>query len=240
MDDSVELARRLAAEGVRTLAATPHLRPDYPRVVPTELANLCGQLRARLRGEGVSIEIVPAGELDLLWAIEADPEDLELVSFGQRGKDLLVESPYVPLASFFEEQLFQLTVRGYRILLAHPERNPTFQADSDRLRALVERGVLVQLTAASLAASPRTSNSGRTARDLLSAGLAHVIASDSHGSAVPGREALGPGLEVARKLVGTDVDWMITDAPHAILAGEPLPSRSQPQRRRRAWGLRRT
>jgi protein-tyrosine phosphatase len=240
MDESVELARRLEAEGVRTLAATPHLRADHPRVVPTELANLCGQLTTRLRSEGVGVEVVPAGELDLLWAIESDPEDLELVSFGQRGKDLLVESPYGPLPSFFEEQLFQLTVRGYRILLAHPERNPTFQVDTDRLRALVDRGALVQLTAASLAASPRTSNSARAARNLLTAGLAHVIASDSHGSGVPGREALGPGLEVARELVGTDVEWMMTDAPHAILAGEPLPARSRPQRRRRAWGLRRT
>ena len=132
------------------------------------------------------------------------------------------------------EHLFTLTVRGYRILLAHPERNPTFQATPDRLRALVDRGVLVQLTAASLAAPPRHSRSARAALDFVTSGLAHVIASDAHGKAAQGREAITPGLESARRVVGERADWMVSEAPAAILGGTALPDPpALPRRRRR-------
>ena len=40
MSDSVELARQLWEDGTRGVAATPHCRPDHPRVHPQELAGL--------------------------------------------------------------------------------------------------------------------------------------------------------------------------------------------------------
>ena len=239
MAESVALVRRLESEGVRTIAATPHLRADHPRVQPVELAALCAELAAHVARERVGVRIVPAGEVDLIWTLDARPEELKLVSYGQRGTDLLLECPYGLIPDFFEEQIFQLAVRGYRVLLAHPERNPTFQADPERLRALVERGVLVQLTAASIAGEPRSSRSARAARDFLTAGIAHIIASDSHGRAAPGRESLRPGLDAARALVGPRSDWMVRGAPEAVLAGQPLPGAPAPQPQQR-WRRRRS
>lgn len=238
VEESVDLARRLETEGVRTVAATPHIRADHPLVVPSELGALCAKLNERLAGEGIAVQVVPAAEVDLVWTMDAEPSQLELVSYMQQGTDLLLECPYGPLPHFFDEQVFQLAVRGYRILLAHPERNPTFRAEPQRLRELVERGVLVQLTASSLAASPRESRSARAAADFLTQGLAHVIASDAHGRAAPGRDAIGPGLAVARELVGDRADWMMNDAPAAILAGCPLPM-PPPLRERKRLRLKR-
>lgn len=69
----------------------------------------------------------PGGELDLDWIRAASDRDLRLVSFGQRGTDLLVEVPYGPLPDDFREPLVDLRDLGYRLLLARPERNPTFR-----------------------------------------------------------------------------------------------------------------
>ena len=223
LDESVELARLLEADGVQTVAATPHLRADYPGVVPAELAERCGDLSDALARAGIQLEVVPAGEVDLVWALDADEDDLRLASFGQRGTDLLIESPYGPLPSTFEDHLFRLTVQGYRLLLAHPERNPTFQAMPERLAELVRRGTLVQVTATSLTRDSKRSRSATCARQLLGEGLVHVLSSDAHGPAAPDRSTLPAGCDAARELVGPGADWFCVDAPRAVLAGDPLP-----------------
>jgi protein-tyrosine phosphatase len=224
LEGSLRLCRRLAAEGVRTAAATPHCRSDHPTVVPAELAERCRTLNGALADDGVELDVAPAGEVDLVWGLEASDEELRLVSYGQRGNTLLVETPYGPLPSSFEELLFQLTLKGFRLLLAHPERNPTFQSDLERLGELVRRGTLVQVTASSLVRSPKGSRSASTAHRIVEEGLAHVIASDAHGPAAPDRASLADGAAAAERLVGAErARWLVEDAPGAVLAGEELP-----------------
>jgi protein-tyrosine phosphatase len=211
------------------MAATPHLRSDFPDVHVLDLAERVRSLRTALAAARVDLEVVSGGEVDVLWAQHASDEDLLAASYGGRGTDLLVETPYGELPPIFEDLLFKIRVRGFRILLAHPERNPSFQADPARLVRLVEGGVLVQLTAASVVAGARA---GRLSARLIAEGHAHVIASDMHragGRRASLRDAVGD--ERAR--------WMVTDAPAAILAGEPLPPMPAVEPRRRGWLRRR-
>ena len=234
METAIELARAAAIDGVETAAATPHVRPDHPRVVPSELAERCGELGERLFAEGVELELVPGGEVDLLWALEASDDDLRLCSYGQLGTDLLVETPYDPLLPTFEDMLFRLTLKGHRILLAHPERNPTFQGDPNRLAALVQRGVLLQVTADSLMRAPRQSRSAELARRLVLDGLTHALASDAHGATTVERASLGESADRASDLVGAQrARWLVEDAPAAIAAGRPLPPMPAAEPRRR-------
>lgn len=219
--EAVETAAGAMREGVRVLAATPHVRPDHPAVRPGELADRVAALADALAEAGVDVEIVQGGEVDLLWALEADDASLADASYGGRGRDLLVETPYAPLTPAFEDHLFRLAVRGYRIVLAHPERNPTFRAEPKRLTAQVARGTLVQLTADSLAAA-RSSPVGRFARACVREGVAHVIASDRHGPDIR-RASLRAGVDAAARLDGARASWMVREASAAILAGEPLP-----------------
>jgi protein-tyrosine phosphatase len=231
---SLALARTAVVDGVEAIAATPHLRPDHPNVVPGELAQRCAQISKRLDAEGIDIRVVSGGEVDLLWGLEASDDDLRLCSYAQRGTDLLLETPYGPLPQTFEQMLFELTLRGFRLLLAHPERNPTFQSDPDRLADLVRRGVLVQVTASSLAASPRQSGSARLARHLLADHLVHVIASDAHGAETVLRASIREGGQVVAELIGSErARWLVTDAPRAIVAGQPLPPMPEADRSRR-------
>jgi protein-tyrosine phosphatase len=219
--EALALAAALAGDGVGRVAATPHLRADYPDIRPEELAGRTAALQAALDAHGIALEVVTAGEVSLEWALNASDDELRLVSYGQRGLDLLIETPYGPLPPTFEELLFRITVRGYRILLAHPERNRSFQREPDRLRSLAEMGILLQLTASALASTERRSRTRKLARDLVWDGLAHVIASDSHGSVQ--RAPLSAGVAAVSELVPARAQWMVTDVPEAILTGEPVP-----------------
>jgi protein-tyrosine phosphatase len=239
-EESLALAADLVRAGVRTVAATPHLREDYPAVVPSELNDRCLRLAKELHKAGLDLAVVPGGEADLVWALDASDAELCQASYGGLGHDLLIETPYGSLLPNFESQLEEVMARGYRIVLAHPERNPTFQRDPHRLRELVRRGVYLQVTTGALLGSPRRSRSGRFARQLVTEGLAHVIASDAHGSAAAAKNHTGvrtPGwghaLAVVHRLVSAaEAEWLLNDVPRAILLGNSTPPRPKPQRAR--------
>jgi protein-tyrosine phosphatase len=227
MDEALALCRAASADGVEVVAATPHLRNDHPGVRPEELAQRCEDLNSALRAEALPLHVVPGGELDLLWAQSASDEELRLVSLGQGGRSVLVETPYRELGDDFEDLLFRVQVRGYRVLLAHPERNATLRQQPERLAALVQRGVLVQLTAPAFHDARnelRRSPARRFALRLARQGLAHVVSSDAHrmyGPRPVGLSEAVRALDRARPGLGR---WMSRDAPGALLAGTAVPS----------------
>ena len=224
LERALDLARAAAGQGTRVLAATPHLRADFPDVRPDELAERCDEVRAAIDDAGIELEVVQGGEAGVMWAVNASDEELRAGSYGARGTDLLVETPYGQLNDAFEQLLFTLPERGYRLLLAHPENNPTFHRTPERLHELVERGVMLQVTARSLIRSERKKGPRPLAESLLRDGHAHVLASDAHSGHQLRPPALGAGAAAAAELVGEErAKWMVEDAPAAILAGKPLP-----------------
>jgi protein-tyrosine phosphatase len=230
-DEALALLTAMAEDGVRMVAATPHLRADHPRVDPRELATQVASLQRELDGAGIPIELFVGGEVDMAWAYRAGGDELRSVSYRQRGDDLLLEAPYGPLPPAFDGLVATLHERGYRILLAHPERNPTFKHEPERLAALVEGGVLLQVGADSLTELPRRSRTRRLAGSLVSEGLAHVLASDSHGISSGRHPRLSAAGAVADRLAPGSSGWLLPEAPAAILAGEPLPKRPLASRR---------
>jgi protein-tyrosine phosphatase len=212
-----------AASGTAVIAATPHVRSDFPDVHVDQLARRCSELRAAASHARIEVEIVQAGELSLIWALEASDHELSIVSYGQRGTDLLIETPAMGAVGL-EMPLWQLRQRGYRITLAHPERNPLFQQSPQALEGLVQQGILLAVNADSLL-SRRGSSWARLARHLCVEGLAHALASDGHrADSWRPVTALAQGANAAAELVGADrARWMTEAVPAAILAGEPLP-----------------
>ncbi len=230
---SLAMAQAAWESGTHLIAATPHLRDDHPRVRPQELAGRCLALEEALARHAIELRVLPAAEVDLLWGASATPEQLRLATFAQRGTDMLVETPYGALLPTFDQALWRVMAQGIRVLLAHPERNPTFQRRPELVLELVRRGVLVQITAASLVSDDRRSQSRRVARWLVEQRAAHVIASDAH-TAGPWRGGpdLRPAAAAAAKLGPARAEWMLHEVPQAIVAGEPLPPMPVDMRRR--------
>ena len=135
---------------------------------------------------------------------------------------LLVETPYygwprdLPDAAVLARR-----IDGFAPVLAHPERNADVAARPDLLGPLVDEGVLVQVTAASV-----DGRIGRRAfecaRLLVREELAHLLASDAHHASV--REV---GMAAAAKRIGDPalVRWLTREVPGAILADARIPPR---------------
>jgi len=216
------LALDLAGQGVTVMAATPHVRDDYP-TTPEVMEEAVAEVRADFEAHRVPVEVVHGAEVDLglLWAIPRD--ELPRMTIAQTGRYLLLEFPYRGWPFALDSAVKSLVGLGVTPLLAHPERNPEVQDRPDRVRGLVESGALVQVTAASLAGS-RDRAAQAAALRLLDLGLVHVLASDSHGPHIS-RE----GMAAAAAMLNDPelARYLTVEAPGAIVAGEPVPERPQ-------------
>ena len=210
---------RMAEQGIAIVVATPHVREDFPDVTARRIREEVAAL-----GERSGPRVVTGGEIAITRAMAMSDEELRALSIGGHGRDLLIETPYGPLSSWVEDAVLGIAARGFRVVLAHPELNPSFQRSPRRLARLVAGGVLLQVTAASLLRSRRRSPSARLAEELVRDGIAPLLASDAH-SAGPWRPPeLTAGVLAATRLAGARGEWMASVAPAAVLAGAPLPA----------------
>ncbi len=242
MEGSLALARAAAAAGTRTLVATPHIRDDHP--FPLEAVEERVQtVNAALADAEIDVRVLSGGEVAVSKAAELDDAALHSVCLGA-GPYLLVESPYTHAPELVERVLFDLQTRGFRPILAHPERSPSFLSDLERLRRIVERNVLCSVTALSMVggfgAIPRSFSIR-----LFAEGLVHNVASDTHDAhhrppqLLEGFERLDADLPGLAEQSG----WFTREAPQAMVTGQDLPPAPPPpepgSRWRRRLSLRR-
>jgi protein-tyrosine phosphatase len=220
IDGSLDILRAAQADGIARIAATPHVRHDWPTTAE-QMEQLVAEVQDAARESDIGVEVLPGGELDLAYADSLGDDELHRFGLGGNPDLLLLEFPYVGWPVGLADLVFRLRVRGFSTVLAHPERNTEVQDSPERLRALVEAGVWVQLTAASVDGRLGRRNAAG-ARALLDAELAHLIASDAHA---PSIRAIGMGA--AAEAIGNAqlARWLTHEVPEALLAGEAPPQR---------------
>jgi protein-tyrosine phosphatase len=216
LDEAVEICTAAAADGVEVLAATPHVRSDYP-TTPEQIEAALDELRPVV---GAAIRLVPGAEL-AVSELQRPEDELRRYALAGNPAYLLVETPYAGWPIDLTERLVRLRRAGITPVLAHPERNDMVQSRPELLVAAVESGTLVQLTASSLDGR-LGARTRECARVLLDRGLAHLLASDAHAP-----EIRAAGLAAAARAVGDQAlsRWLTVDVPRAILEGGPLPPR---------------
>jgi protein-tyrosine phosphatase len=227
LDDALDIARSAVADGTDVIAATPHVREDYPTTADA-MENGVNELRQALEREEVELTVLPGGEISLEQFDRLGRDELRRFSLAGNPSYLLVETPYTDWPLYFGEVVFRLTAAGITPVIAHPERNFAVQQDFERLGELVRAGALAQVTAASL--DGRLGSRTRAcARKLIDAELVHLLGSDAHS---PGLREVG--LSRARAAVGDErlARWLTKDVPAAIVEDKPLPPRPPRSMRR--------
>jgi protein-tyrosine phosphatase len=218
LGDAVAMARQAAGDGVRVVCATPHIRHDHD-VRIHEIADRVAELNEQLGQRDVEVRVEPAGELAETAVDGLSLEELDAISLGEGGRWLLVEPAPGPIGDSLVRAVALLRERGFRSVIAHPERHPT-EDMRERLVALVSEGALIQVTAAHLESGPASA----WMLELAGGGLVHLLGSDAHSSHGGRRATLSGGvaaLATVPSLAG-HLDWIARDAPAAMLRGEDV------------------
>lgn len=175
MEDSLAMVRQAEADGIEVVCATPHIRHDHD-VRIHELDGRIAELQRAIGDAGIAVRIERGGEVaePILGSLTDD--ELRTVALG--GHWVLLEPAPGPLAQALIDGVAHLRERGFRAIVAHPERHPADDIE-ERLAQAVSEGALVQATAAALAdGGDGAAWLTRLAHDQ----LIHVLGSDAHTS----------------------------------------------------------
>lgn len=177
VEDSISLIERLIEMGYKGAVTTPHVKFDhYPNT--TETINTGIQvLQQALKDRDMNFPIRAAAEyyIDDHFMEKLDTEPLLTVT----GDQVLVELSFMMEPVGLNDILFKIQTRGYRPILAHPERYAYFHERPQIYEELRDRGCILQLNINAL-----TGYYGRgvkhMAEQLLKKGLYEYCGSDMH------------------------------------------------------------
>ena len=225
---SLEMARIAVADGIRTMACTPHIYPGVFENTASGIRQAVGELQQALDDAGIDLRLVDGADIHVV------PELIDKLAADEAPtlagtRYFLLEPPHHVAPPRFAEFVFNAVAAGYVPLITHPERLTWIGDHYPTFCALADQGAWLQVTSGSL--------TGRFGPDaqywaerLLDDGRVGILATDAHTTQrrapllAEGRQAAERwvGAEEARHLVevrpeGILADWSPSDLP-------PLPS----------------
>lgn len=190
--ESLALLEDFERAGIKEVWLTPHIMEDIPNTT-SGLKEHFEEFTSRYKGP-VRLHLAAENMLDTLF--EERLKNNDLLTIGNSGQHLLVETSYVSPPFAMDEMIDAIMKNGYTPILAHPERYRYMEEDD--YRQWKERGLLFQLNYMSLAGGY-----GETARKkaewLLKQGMIDMTGSDVHRQTVFER-ALGLAPKKAEAL----------------------------------------
>ncbi len=220
LDDALALARALVADGVGTVAATPHRTARFATPLG-ELMRRLDDLRDQLEVQQVPLEVLSGSEVAVDALLDMPEFEVQALRLGGSGP-LLVELPQREVGGDPTWPIHDLLARGVPVLLAHPERIPFLQANPEAMRALVDAGAHGQVTSGSF-----LGRYGRTAQEtavrMLDDGLIDVIASDAHHAELRPPELASARDWLAQHRPSVPFDDLAVHTP-AVLIPRPAPA----------------
>ena len=217
-EQSVELCRAMADDGIARAVATPHLIDGVYNNTLSLVTPLTAQLNARLGDASIKLEVLTGAEVDLASRYAQGSPELPTLA---GGKAVLLEMPMAVLPQAMDQILFSVTSQGLIPVLAHPERNEPLQ-DNPRLAAdWLRAGAVLQLDGDSLL-GVWGRGAERLAIKLLERGLSQAMSSDAH-SVKRRPPRLAEARQRAAELVGEQAATLLTNnGPEELLASRVL------------------
>lgn len=175
---AVRMLAHASAEGVSTLAATPHLVCDgSEKMYRQKILNAFETLKGMAGDAGISIRLVLGYEMMLSPSL-LHVHDIAAFALDGTGR-LLAEPHSAGRPAELDELLYNLEHAGYGLILAHPERNEWLARNFTYLAELADRGVLLQVNAGSIMGQWGRRVAG-SAMKMAVQGMVHLIGSDAH------------------------------------------------------------
>ncbi|MDQ0637078.1 protein-tyrosine phosphatase [Pedobacter sp. W3I1] len=142
---SLRFVKSLQELGFDQLIATPHIYKElYPNTKET-IVSAKDLLQQEMDKANVSLKLSAGAE----YMVDQDFKmDGPLCTLDQ--KHLLIEMSYLSESPGISQTIFDIEIKGYQPILAHPERYTFYFRDKSRLKRFKEKGCLFQLNLLSI------------------------------------------------------------------------------------------
>jgi protein-tyrosine phosphatase len=222
-EETSEMCRIAAQDGVRHIVATPHANDKYSydrkhfESLKQTLQDTCGHLLHFSLGcdfhfsyDNIEDALIYPGRYTIA-----------------NSNYLLIEFNDFSLMPAIRQGIFRLVSSGMVPIVTHPERNPVLLDRREKVLELIDCGCLIQVTAGSL-----TGHWGerpqQMAEWLLQQDAVHAVASDAHDTRHR-PPILSPAYERVSALTNKSIaQALFVDNPGAIVSAGPSISREFP------------
>ncbi|MBB6240100.1 tyrosine-protein phosphatase YwqE [Pedobacter sp. AK013] len=137
---SLRFVKSLQELGFEQLICTPHIYKElYPNTKET-IFKAKSSLQSEMNKAGIALKLAAGAE----YMIDQD-FNLEESLCPLDQKHLLIEMSYLSESPGISKTIFEIEIKGYQPVLAHPERYTFYFKDKSRLRRFKEKGCLLQL-----------------------------------------------------------------------------------------------
>jgi protein-tyrosine phosphatase len=177
-EDAGQIILAFQRLGYKRLITTPHIMSDAYRNTAAGIHAKLAELQDYLGSKEIHMPVSAAAEYyldeNLVRMVETGQP---LLTFGE--KYLLFETNFITEPFNLKEFIFLATTRGYKLILAHPERYHYLQNNLEKVQDLLDRGVLMQMNISSLTGYYSRPVQQMAFR-LIDHGMIHWLASDCH------------------------------------------------------------
>jgi protein-tyrosine phosphatase len=230
---SLAMARMASADGISTMACTPHILPGVYNNSGPAIRRAVARLAESIVQAGIPISLVTGADVHIAPDLDFQLRDGRALTLNN-SRYLLLEPPHHVLPPRLDDLIFGLQAAGYVPILTHPERLSWLEGHYDLIGRLVSSSVLMQITAGSV-----MGRFGRRPRywaeRMLDEGLCHLLATDAHNTEQrPPRMADARDV-VAQRLGDDEAINLVLRRPQGVLNDlnpaelAPLPQVKAPQ-----------
>lgn len=178
MEQTLLFAKELQQLGYKKLICTPHILSGVYNNSPQSILPKLELVRSAFLENKIDIPIEAAAEYMVDGDFEAYiNEGLPLLTFGKNL--ILIEMSYAAPSNNIEQVIFQLRLKGFQPVLAHPERYNYYLSNPQQYERFVDLGCLLQINILSLLGY-YGGPSKNTAIDLLKKNMVSFAGTDMH------------------------------------------------------------
>jgi tyrosine-protein phosphatase YwqE len=180
VEESIECLNVLKAVGYNKVIITPHFQ--YPRFNNDEddIRRRFEELKKEAVQGGVKIDMAGvAGEYRIDSGFQQRLENPRFLKISD--KYVLVEFSLHQMLMGADEMIFDMQMKGYEVILAHPERYPYLGIYSERIEQLKNQGVYFQINVLSLGGFYGEEAKNR-AYQMLERGWVEFMGTDTHNN----------------------------------------------------------
>jgi protein-tyrosine phosphatase len=212
---SLAMARMALADGISTIACTPHILPGVYNNSGPAIRSAVARLAESIAAAGIPISLVTGADVHIAPNLDVQLRDGRALTLNN-SRYFLLEPPHHVLPPRLEDLIFGLQAAGYVPILTHPERLSWVEGHYHLIGRLVSSSVLMQITAGSV-----MGRFGRRPRywaeRMLDEGLCHLLATDAHNTGQRASRMADARDVVAKRLGDDEAINLVLRRPQGIL-----------------------
>lgn len=204
---SLDMARIYLKNGIKKIIATPHyIEKDNLSLARNKEA--LEALKEELLKNNLDLEVYLGNEVYISMDILKDIEE-ERISTLNGSRYVLIEFPMREIPIYAENVIYELLIKGYIPIIAHPERYLKIQEDPNVLFEFLKKGALAQLNLLSLEGF-YGKKVKETARILLEHRMVQFVGTDAHTNRRRFPD-VGQSLEILKEIVSSKEYTYLTE-----------------------------